>query len=92
LFLKQLQQEIRNNLTSLFIEASQYVTVASEQWLPTFVITSLTNAEKLNDKKTILAWIMLLINKFVLSGTISAFSALTLMVGWQEGHPACKKN
>jgi len=30
-------------------------------------------------------------NKFVLSGTISAFSALTLMVGWQEGHPACKK-
>jgi len=20
-----------------------------------------------------------------------AFSALTLMVGWQEGHPACKK-
>ena len=78
-------------MTSLFIEASQYVTVASEQWLPTFVITSLTNAEKLNDKKTILAWIMLLINKFVLSGTISAFSALTLMVGWQEGHPACKK-
>jgi len=22
---------------------------------------------------------------------ISAFSALTLLVGWQEGHPACKK-
>ena len=21
----------------------------------------------------------------------SAFSALTLLVGWQEGHPACKK-
>jgi len=21
----------------------------------------------------------------------SAFSALTLSVGWQEGHPACKK-
>ena len=21
-----------------------------------------------------------------------AFSALTLLVGWQEGHPACKKN
>ena len=20
------------------------------------------------------------------------FSALTLLVGWQEGHPACKKN
>ena len=20
-----------------------------------------------------------------------AFSALTLLVGWQEGHPACKK-
>ena len=22
---------------------------------------------------------------------IFAFSALTLLVGWQEGHPACKK-
>jgi len=21
----------------------------------------------------------------------SAFSALTLLIGWQEGHPACKK-
>ena len=25
------------------------------------------------------------------SDLISAFSALTLLVGWQEGHPACKK-
>jgi len=24
-------------------------------------------------------------------GVLSAFSALTLLVGWQEGHPACKK-
>jgi len=23
--------------------------------------------------------------------TFFAFSALTLLVGWQEGHPACKK-
>jgi len=23
--------------------------------------------------------------------TTTAFSALTLLVGWQEGHPACKK-
>ena len=23
-------------------------------------------------------------------GTACAFSALTLLVGWQEGHPACK--
>jgi len=22
---------------------------------------------------------------------VNAFSALTLLVGWQEGHPACKK-
>jgi len=22
---------------------------------------------------------------------LAAFSALTLLVGWQEGHPACKK-
>jgi len=25
------------------------------------------------------------------SQTINAFSALTLLVGWQKGHPACKK-
>ena len=24
------------------------------------------------------------------SGTLSSFSALMLLVGWQEGHPACK--
>jgi len=23
--------------------------------------------------------------------TVEAFSALTLLVGWHEGHPACKK-
>ena len=29
---------------------------------------------------------------FAFSKTVvSAFSALTLLVGWQEGHPACKK-
>jgi len=26
-----------------------------------------------------------------LASVIYAFSALTLLVGWQEGHPACKK-
>ena len=26
-----------------------------------------------------------------LTALLSAFSALTLLVGWQEGHPACKK-
>jgi len=25
------------------------------------------------------------------NSTTYAFSALTLLVGWQEGHPACKK-
>ena len=28
---------------------------------------------------------------FLYSYPQSAFSALTLLVGWQEGHPACKK-
>jgi len=27
----------------------------------------------------------------LLYAKIVAFSALTLLVGWQEGHPACKK-
>jgi len=28
---------------------------------------------------------------FVVMPMCLAFSALTLLVGWQEGHPACKK-
>jgi len=28
---------------------------------------------------------------FSLNMLLFAFSALTLLVGWQEGHPACKK-
>ena len=27
----------------------------------------------------------------ILFVSFAAFSALTLLVGWQEGHPACKK-
>jgi len=30
-------------------------------------------------------------NEFVIGSVHCAFSALTLLVGWQEGHPACKK-
>ena len=30
-------------------------------------------------------------NNVVVCITSFAFSALTLLVGWQEGHPACKK-
>jgi len=32
-----------------------------------------------------------LINYFMYIVTVVALSALTLLVGWQEGHPACKK-
>jgi len=32
-------------------------------------------------------WEILIIN---LVAAVSAFSALTVSVGWQEGHPACK--
>jgi len=28
---------------------------------------------------------------FIVEFPVKAFSALTLLVGWQEGHPACKK-
>jgi len=28
----------------------------------------------------------------IISVSLDAFSALTLLVGQQEGHPACKKN
>jgi len=31
--------------------------------------------------------VIILFSKY---GTSSAFSAVTLLVGWQEGHPACK--
>jgi len=29
--------------------------------------------------------------KLLARNTVTAFSALTLLVGWQEGHPACNK-
>jgi len=32
-----------------------------------------------------------LVADIVLLTSSNAFSALTLLVGWQEGHPACKK-
>jgi len=32
------------------------------------------------------------LSDFPVSGCVyNPFSALTLLVGWQEGHPACKK-
>jgi len=36
---------------------------------------------------------MVLINFLLVNVNMQtyAFSALTLLVGWQEGHPACKK-
>jgi len=34
-------------------------------------------------------WANKMITMIILHNT--AFSALTLLVGWQEGHPACKK-
>jgi len=29
--------------------------------------------------------------QIIISLSLNAFSALTLLVGWQEGRPACKK-
>jgi len=39
----------------------------------------------------ILLWIILLLQFFDKLLDYYAFSALTLLVGQQEGHPACKK-
>ena len=44
-----------------------------------------------NLKCTISAKNALRIGHVVFNLLLSAFSALTLLVGWQEGHPACKK-
>jgi len=46
---------------------------------------------------TVLFLLLLLFGKYVVGfsskykGCSCSFSALTLLVGWQEGHPACKK-
>jgi len=32
-----------------------------------------------------------MLNSFIAVSNSCAFSALTLLVGWLEGHPACKK-
>jgi len=40
------------------------------------------------------AWLFCIVVNLVICinlGLLYAFSALTLLVGWQEGHPACKK-
>ena len=36
-------------------------------------------------------YVLLLSTIYISTSLQSAFSALTLLVGWQEGHPACKK-
>jgi len=45
------------------------------------------------DQRKLLLWSKLAMhgNSFLLSLLRFAFSALTLLVGRQEGHPACKK-
>ena len=40
---------------------------------------------------TVLTSLVLILFYAIINTTISAFSALTLLVGRQEGHPACKK-
>jgi len=43
---------------------------------------------------TLLFFVCILFDAFSIKyrvGVISAFSALMLLVGWQKGHPACKK-
>jgi len=48
--------------------------------------------------QTVCTWVQkdnhtntLSLNFYQLDALRFAFSALTLLVGWQEGHPACKK-
>jgi len=45
------------------------------------------------DQMTLMALItgMLRVDFLAVTDTELTFSALTLLVGWQEGHPACKK-
>jgi len=45
------------------------------------------------DQMTLMALItgMLCVHFLAVTDTELTFSALTLLVGWQEGHPACKK-
>jgi len=36
-------------------------------------------------------FLLFFIVKYYIIGIFFAFSGLTLLAGWQEGHPACKK-
>jgi len=38
-----------------------------------------------------MAYFTFIIVIIIIKGIYIAFSALMLLVGWQEGHPACKK-
>jgi len=44
-----------------------------------------------NDEKSKVASFIIIFEFAAYIWLLFAFSALTLLVGWQEGHPACKK-
>ena len=57
------------------------------QLLSTAVAGLLHSTRRWNVENAVLSCFQLFCN----AGSTCAFSALTLLVGWQEGHPACKK-
>ena len=43
------------------------------------------------DSTNLVRTVSVKLTEIIFYDRICAFSALTLLVGWQEGHPACKK-
>jgi len=56
-------------------------------------ISRVQQRESVASEKSVLSRILLRLISILSASSLSfiAFSALTLLVGWQEGHPACKK-
>jgi len=56
-------------------------------------ISRVQQRESVASEKSVVSRILLRLISILSASSLSfiAFSALTLLVGWQEGHPACKK-
>jgi len=56
-------------------------------------ISRVQQRESVASEKSVLSRILLRLISILSASSLSfiAFSALTLLVGWQKGHPACKK-
>ena len=71
---------------------NQCLTLKTVYMRATFCTTVVHNkARSSSDYLPLILQKIIIVHILSVGGELFAFSALTLLVGWQEGHPACKK-